>query len=113
MNTMMPSRTRRNRQSRMAAILAAAARLILRGGDYQTLTQATIAKEAQISPGLLTYHFSDMDQLRIELMKAAIAGALPVANLKILAQGLSVGNQLALKAPKTARANAAAQLNTQ
>lgn len=76
-------------------------------GSYKQITQGEIARGANISRGSITYHFYDMDNLRRELMKFAIR----TGDLKVLGQGIALGDPIALAAPESAKANALALLS--
>lgn len=103
----MSTPTRRLPSSeRRMAILEAAVQLTTTCG-YRELTQANIANEAKVSPGLITFHFNNMDSLRDALMRHAIE----TQNLRILAQGLAVQDSIAIAAPVDLRAAAANQFS--
>lgn len=91
---------------RREMILKAAATLSYTQG-YATVKQAEIAALAGVAPSTVVYLFKDMDRLRRALMGWAIENK----DLKILAQGLSIDDSIALAAPVTLRANAVASLS--
>ena len=101
----MMTRNRLQADLRRHDILEAAAR-VAAISSYREITQAQIAAEAGISPGLITYHFYSMNKLRKKLMVWAVQNK----NLTIVAQGLAMHDPIAMSAPKTTRSNAAAIL---
>ncbi len=101
----MMTRNRLDAELRRLDILEAAAQVAIEHG-YRQITQAQIAEKADISAGLITYHFSSMAKLRKKLMVWAVQEK----NLTIIAQGLAMHDPIALAAPRTTRANAAALL---
>lgn len=87
-------------------------RQILRGATfaarekgYQQITQKDIAALAGVSTGLITFHFDNMDGLRNKLMEYAVE----TKDLKIVAQGLTAGDSIALAAPDSLRTEALAR----
>ena len=99
-------RDRKTPESRREELLQAAAECAHQGFSYREITQQDIAKQAGVTPALITYHFVSMENLRHELMMWAIRNN----DLQILAQGLVVHDTQALAAPDTAKANALAAL---
>lgn len=91
---------------RREMILKAAATLAYDRG-YRTVKQAEIAALAGVAPSTIVYLFRDMDRLR----RALMGWAIETKDLKILAQGLSMDDSIALAAPATLRANAVASLS--
>lgn len=75
-------------------ILTAALPLAAAGG-YLKVTRDQVADAAGVTPALIQYHFKTMSQFRRALMRHAIAKGC----LRVLAQGLSCGDEHAAKAP--------------
>ena len=100
-------RMRLKKEIRQGHILEVMARLSHGGKSYTQITQGEIAREANISRGSITYHFDDMGNLRRELMGFAIR----TGDLKVLGQGIALGDPIALAAPESAKANALALLS--
>lgn len=71
-------------------ILHAAIVLAERPGGLMLLTRDMIAQQAKCAPGLVSYYFGDMDNLRSQL----IAHAIHTTNLII------IGQAVALKLPE-------------
>ena len=90
----MTKQTKLDARARRAAILAAALKLAPRIG-YAHLTREDIASEAQMSPGLVSYHFGTMVDLRRAIMRESIR----VECLAVIAQGVVARDRHALKAP--------------
>ena len=86
-------------------ILEAAARCA-NSKNYAQLTQSEIAREANISPGTIHYHFTDLQKFKEKLMEWAVE----TQQLTIIGQGLAIGDPIAKEAPESVRAAAAAQL---
>lgn len=101
---------------RKKQILDEAVRQAARVG-YQNIKRADVAAALEVSPALVSLHFSTMVQLKRDVMRAAVATAtgkngtrsVPAA-LAILAQGLAAGDRLARKAPDAAKAAALSTL---
>lgn len=75
-------------------ILAAAMRVAEKIG-YHHMTRDQIAKEAGVSPGLITARLGTMAKMRTVVMREAIKGP----NLRVLGQGLALMDKIAMKAP--------------
>lgn len=75
-------------------IIDAALQLTLEIG-YHKLRRDNIAAHARVSPGLIAYHFGTVEKLRREVMRTAIRKKL----ILIIAQGITMRNPDALKAP--------------
>lgn len=73
---------------------------------YTSITGVVLAKHADISPSLVTHYFGTMKQLKRAVMRAAIVQEVP----EIIAQGLSMGDPNAKKAPVELKALAATLL---
>jgi AcrR family transcriptional regulator len=83
-------------------ILDVAIMLSLRSG-YHNLTRQTIAAEAGVATGTVSYHFGAMEKLRDAVMREAIRKRY----LLIVAQGLTNANWYAQNAPEELRKAAA------
>ena len=77
-------------------------------GNYTDITREEIAKQADVSVGLVTRYFGTMPQLKRDVMRAAIRSQL----LPIVAHGLAIQDPHALKAPPELKQRAAALLCT-
>lgn len=82
-------------------ILKAALTLAVSVG-FNRLTRSQVAKEAEVAPGSVSYHFEDMKGLQTAVMREAI----DKRNLAVVAQGLIARNRIALYAPADLRAEA-------
>ena len=99
------SRTRLAPEVRRVDILDAALILAEELG-YMNMTRTQIADAAGVTPGLITYYYHTMPQLRRDVMRAAVRrGILP-----IIAQGLAARDPHAQKASKVMQKRAAALL---
>ena len=74
---------------------------------YMQLTRKAIADRSQVSEGLVTHYFGTMENLRRDIMRAAIKREL----LPILAQGLAMRDKHALKAPAELQKKAATSIS--
>jgi AcrR family transcriptional regulator len=83
----------------MAHALAAAEKV-----GYLQLTRHDIAERAGVTDNLVTHYFGTMDNLRRDVMRAAIKAC----NSRIVGQGLAMGDKHARKAPEALRAKALA-----
>lgn len=92
-------------RERIAQILRAALKIAPKKG-YNRMTRDDIAKEADIPPTLITYHMGTMVELRRDIMREAIR----VECLPVIAQGLTVRDRHALKAPEELRRRAVQSL---
>lgn len=86
------------RENKKHLILAAAVYLAEREG-FQTFTRDSVAAKAGLAQGAVNYHYTTMAQLRRAVMGEAIRSR----NLKIIAQGLAIGDPRAQKAPEELR----------
>lgn len=75
-------------------------------GNYSKTTRDAIAERAGVSMGLVTKYFGTMQQLRTEIMRAAVKRGIS----HIIAQGLANGDDRASKAPAELKAKAATLL---
>lgn len=73
---------------------------------YLSVTRNMLAEKAKVSPGLVTHYFASMVQLKRAIMRAAVEHKIP----EIVAQGLSIGDKNAKKAPAELKALAATVL---
>lgn len=89
-----PTKQRVQKDIRKDHILKVATKLAEKRG-YIWITRDELAKAAEVSPSLITFHFHSIKALRDELMKKAVAEK----NLKIIWQGLANSNGIALRAP--------------
>ena len=79
---------------RAADLLAAALRVATRNG-WRTLTREAVATEAQVSPGLVSLHLGTVDNMRRDVMRAAIRERC----VRVVAEGLALNDRHARKAP--------------
>jgi AcrR family transcriptional regulator len=91
----------RRRNNRRALILAAAAELAEETG-FIGLTRADAAEAAGVSKASISFHFGSAEGLRCEVMQYAVDNGL----LRVVLQGLAVGNTIAEKAPLEMRRRA-------
>ncbi len=89
-----PEKKRVQKDIRKDHILRVATKLAETRG-YIWITRDELAKAAEVSPSLITFHFHSIKLLHYELMTKAI----DEENLKIIWQGLANSNVLALRAP--------------
>ena len=73
---------------------------------YTSVTRTLLAEKAKVSPGLVTYYFASMVQLKRAIMRAAVEHEI----LEVIAQGLSMGDKNAQKASDELKARAAIAL---
>lgn len=99
----MKTPTKINAEQRRAQILAAALRLSETHG-YTKVTLQQIADAAGVSKGLPMTYFSTMTGIR----RAIMCEAVRTSNLRVIAQGLVVGDDHAKKAPQRIRQQALA-----
>lgn len=85
-------------------LLKAALKVASRG--YRDLTRRSVAEEAQVSESLVSAHWGTMPQLRRSVMRQAVKDG----NLAVVAQGLSMRDPVAMKAPLDLKEKAAASL---
>ena len=88
-----PTKQRVQKDIRKDHILKVAMKLAEKRG-YIWITRDELAKAAEISPSLITFHFRSIKRLRDDLMHQAITEE----NLKIIWQGLANSNIVALRA---------------
>ena len=80
---------------RQELIMKASMRLSARIG-FSNITRETLAKEAECSEALITYHYGTMKNFRRDIMRYAVR----TKNLRVVAQGLAIKNPYARKAPE-------------
>lgn len=97
----MSKRKRLAPDERAAQILDAAVKLAVRTG-WRRLTRDSIATSAKISTGLVSAHFGSMDNLRDEVMRAAVSRRI----LSIVREGIADRNKIANAAPADLRREA-------
>lgn len=73
---------------------------------WAAMTRDSIARSAGCSTGIVSVRFGAMDDMRAAVMRAAVKREV----LKVIAQGLAMGDKHAKAAPKELRARAAATL---
>lgn len=69
-------------------------------GHFLKLTRAAIAQAAGVTGSAIQYHFHTMDQLRGDVMRAAIKQE----RIAVVAQGMTCGERHAAKVPAKLRA---------
>lgn len=79
---------------RKQQILTAALLVAVEAG-YQHITRETVAAAANVSPALVSMHFSTMDALRDEV----VAEAVRVQRLAVIGQALTARDPVAIQAP--------------
>ncbi len=99
------SKKRLSKDVRKDHILRVALKLSKEHG-YTSVTRNMLSDTAQVSPGLITHYFASMVQLKRAIMRAAVEHKIP----EIVAQGLSMGDKNAQKAPAELKALAATVL---
>jgi len=82
-----------NRLKRRKQILHAAVKVAEKTG-YLKVTRDEVARRANVSQGLIQYHFNSIDELRGEI----IAEAVKEENVAVIAQGLGNVDAAALDA---------------
>lgn len=100
--------TRTRLHDRRQSILTAALAVAVRDGYLRT-TRDAVAAAAGCSPALVSHHLGTL----LQMQRAIMGEALRVANLRVIAQGLSHGDRRALNAPQELREAAAAALAAQ
>jgi DNA-binding transcriptional regulator YbjK len=88
---------RQKPEDRQQMILDAALMVAKREG-LEKLKRETVAKEANVSCGLVNRYFNTMPQLKRAVIRAAIHAERPI--LEIIAQALVQGDAQAKKAPQ-------------
>lgn len=76
---------------RIKQIIKAAIKVAKRVG-YHTMTRDAVAKEAGVSPGLISMYFVTMKQLKCSVMKTAIDEEI----IPIIVQGIGLRDPIAL-----------------
>lgn len=99
------SKKRLSKDDRKNNLLSTALELAKESG-YANVTRNLLAESAGVSMGLVSHYFGTMQQLKRALMRAAITREIP----EIIAQGLSIGDENAKKAPAELKALAAKAL---
>ena len=92
-----------NSKQRTAELLRAALTVAERDG-WHSLTREAVAREAQVSDGLVSARLGTMIELRRSVMRAAITQR----SLRVVAEGILARDKHALRAPDDVRAEAAA-----
>lgn len=90
---------------RTAELLQAALRVAADRG-WRTMTRDCIAAAAGVSPGLVSARLGTMDALRRSVMRAAVKQRV----VRVVAEGLAVGDAQARKAPEDLKREAAEHL---
>lgn len=93
---------RQKADRRKAAILQAAMQIAERTG-YLNMTRSEIARQANVSVGLVNRYYVTMARLRNAVMHEAIRREIA----PIIAQGLASGCPIAMEAPHSVRVKAA------
>ena len=91
--------------SRLHMLLDTALALSLRTG-YRSVTRGAIARQAGVSPALVSHYFVNSERLHAAIMVAAVNNEV----LPVIAQGLSVGDEIAERAPDNLKSQAARSL---
>lgn len=99
------SSSRLTHKVRKAELIAVALK-VARIHGYTNMTRAQIAEEAKVTDSLVSKYWGTMHQVRRSVMRHAIISKDAV----IVAQGLAVKDEIALKAPDELRRQAAVQL---
>lgn len=73
---------------------------------WQAMTREAIAKRAECSTGIVSLRFKTMENMRRTVMRAAVKREV----LAVVAQGLTMKDRHALKAPEELRQRALAQV---
>jgi AcrR family transcriptional regulator len=82
--------------------IIAAALVLAEASHYQRLTGVEIAKAAGVTNSAVHYHFGTMEELREQIMRAAVKGAV----LPVIAQGLLAKDPVARRARPALRRQA-------
>ena len=90
---------------RKQQIIVAALKLATSNG-FQNIRRDAVAVEANVAPGLVSKYWGTMTQLRRAVMREAVK----TENLKVIAQGLALGDKVATKASEHIRKKAIQQL---
>ncbi|MCH9712662.1 MAG: TetR/AcrR family transcriptional regulator [Proteobacteria bacterium] len=83
-------------------ILQTAIKISIKKG-YNKITRDDVAEAAGVSMGLITHYFTNMNQLRRDIMRTSVKTEIP----EIVAQGLANKDRHALKASKELKTKAA------
>jgi hypothetical protein len=94
-----------NSKQRTRELLAHALTVAERDG-WARMTREAVAMQAEVSPGLVSARLGTMAELRRAVMRAAVAAG----TLRVVAEGLVLGDKHALRAPESLRAAAAASI---
>lgn len=89
-----PERAAMMREDRAAKVLGAACHLANKY-DLSAVTRSRVAASAGVSDATVSNAFGGMDALLVAVMSEAVSRPL----LKVLAQGLAMGDPIALAAP--------------
>lgn len=73
---------------------------------FNSLTRDSVAIEAGVAQGTVNHVYGTMAELRNEVMRRA----LELEDLRLIAQGIACGNQVALSAPQELRLKALTSL---
>jgi len=73
---------------------------------YTNIRRDDVSARAKVSKGLVTYYFKSLENLRIEVMQYAIDKGVDI----VVAQGLVIGDPLAIGAPQGIKDKAAMYL---
>lgn len=90
---------------RKSQLLEAALKIATRIG-YTKVTREAIAKEAKVSPALVSFYFGTTPKMKRDIMRHAVKQEI----VEIIAQGLADKNPHAQKAPDDLKKRAAAHL---
>ena len=85
---------RKNKIIRKEELLQVAASMAVTVG-YRNLIRDDVAREAQVSPGLINKYFGTIGLLKKEVIKLAVKDWIPA----IIAQGMAARDPVALVAP--------------
>lgn len=89
-------------QARREFFIRAAMKVAEQKGGFHRLTREMIAKEAGVSPPLVSRYLGGMDTIRSTIMTEAVAQS----RTAIVAQGLTAGHPVALAASETIKQKA-------
>lgn len=103
---MMKSK-KKHPQIRKELLLCTAIDIAIRHG-YQKLTRDKIAKEAEVSTGLINKYFGTIAKLKKAVLKAAIEREI----IEIIAQGLGTREPMILKASSAVKQKALDYMST-
>lgn len=84
-----------------------AALIVARTDGFRNMTRDTVAARAGCSPGLVSYYFSTMPQLRRSVMRAAISRRV----VEVVAEGIALKDKYALQASPELRKLVSAHLD--